>query len=271
MNVYCLPEKIRTHMESQRPGVTPLTVLRTSGSLGGRSGEAYIVAYDDGACAYSRETGQSEYQALPFSYAADLRNASVRREKYDSFLDLDIRGTAYSVRFSQYEEEAIRPMLERWTVVRAAAPMQSAPASVAPDERKTPDAGTASVPEGLSPAAVFAAALMFVASVDAEINPEEKAYIERIWPATGPVYEAAVIFHNAHNAEDLLPALPALSHQQKRCVLANAIDIAMSDGALRRAEQQVIRDLASAAGLDEQDIRTTYDVLLVKNQISVFT
>jgi tellurite resistance protein len=229
------------------------------------------VAYDDGGCAYSRETGQSEYLALPFCYATDLRRAAVRREKYDSFLDLDIRGTAYSLRFSQFEEDAIRPMIERWTAVRAAAPAQSTAAPVPSEERAAADAGTPALPEGLSPAAVFAAALMFVASVDAEIDAEEKAYIERFWPATGPVYEAAVVFHNAHSAEELFPALAALSHQQKLCVLANAIEIAMSDGALRRAEQHMIRDLAAAAGLDEKDSRAAYDVLLIKNQISVFT
>ncbi|OGV70436.1 MAG: hypothetical protein A3K19_12690 [Lentisphaerae bacterium RIFOXYB12_FULL_65_16] len=79
MNLYCLPEKIRSQMELSRPGLTPLTVLRTSGNLEGRSGEGYIVAFDDGACVYSRETGQSEYQALPFSYAADLQSVTVRR------------------------------------------------------------------------------------------------------------------------------------------------------------------------------------------------
>ena len=121
----------------------------------------------------------------------------------------------------------------------------------------------------LSPYVCGVAVLIFIAAVDEEIDPAEEEYIMRFSGGDNEVFQAAHRYYNEHEYEELMAAAGHLDHQQRLCVLANAMDLAMADGVLHKNEQEMVARFAEAAGLTEADITQIRDTLLVKNQVSV--
>eukprot|EP00828_Plagiopyla_frontata_P002273 TRINITY_DN10253_c0_g1_i2.p1 TRINITY_DN10253_c0_g1~~TRINITY_DN10253_c0_g1_i2.p1 ORF type:complete len:415 (+),score=65.78 TRINITY_DN10253_c0_g1_i2:163-1407(+) len=61
----------------------------------------------------------------------------------------------------------------------------------------------------------------------------------------------------------------ALDSQQSLCFYANMLETAMTDGVLKSEEQQMLRDFGKHMNIDADAIAKVWDVLLIKNQLSV--
>ncbi len=68
----------------------------------------------------------------------------------------------------------------------------------------------------------------------------------------------------------LAEATPCLTEGQKFCLLTSLIDCALADGDLASEEQQVISQFLKAFGLTETRLQTIFEVLVLKNDRSVF-
>jgi len=116
----------------------------------------------------------------------------------------------------------------------------------------------------------FIAVLMFMATVDEDIGEVEEHYLRRVCAGNAQLYQAAVLYHNSHTFDELLRTFPPVDEQQKLCVLANMTEVGMSDGVLHTSEQDLIQEFASHMSLREADVQAVNDILLLKNQLSVF-
>ena len=260
MNVFSLPAKIREQVEPILESSTVVAIARMRGSLGGSSGEGYIVALDDRMYVYSRSLGDYEYTQHEFYYMGDIQLLEMREERFSLMLELtSSKGEKLDMKFAKYQDENIVPIVQQWRSATGTAGQGPAPAAA-------PAAGE--VP-GMDPYVAGIAVLIFVAAVDNEIDPAEEEYILRFSGGENAVFQAAHSYYENHEYEELLAAIGVLDEQQKMCILANAMDLAMADGVLHKNEQELVTAFAEKVGISEDNVNRIRDTLLVKNQISV--
>ena len=118
---------------------------------------------------------------------------------------------------------------------------------------------------------VFCAALQLLVQVDGTVDPEEQHLANRIIGDPALANQANEWLRE-HGQDALLTALPKLlDRDQALCLLANLIEIAMVDGLLRSRERELLEAVQKALALTDNDYQAMYDILLIKNNLAVFT
>ena len=264
MNVHSLPAKVRELVAPILESSPAVSIARMRGSLGGSSGEGYIVAVSDRIYLFSRTLGEYEYSIRELYYKGDIQLLAIQEEKFSLMLVATTgTGEELSMKFAKYQDENLLPIVEQWQQASGNVP------AAAPSVQEAP-AAPAAVSEGaLSPYVAGVAVLIFVAAVDEDIDPAEEEYILRFAGGRSETFQAAYDYYSEHEYDELLAAMTEMDRQQKFCVLANAMDLAMADGVLHKSEQEVVAKFAQAADISENDITHIRDTLLVKNQVSV--
>ena len=117
----------------------------------------------------------------------------------------------------------------------------------------------------------FCAALCSVAMVDDTAHPAEMRMMQQTIDDSDLVM-AGIIYHRAVGSSELLSQLDErFDRKQKLCVLANMMAMAMVDGAIRGAELALLRHAAQTFAINKDDFGALYDVLLLKNNTSIFS
>jgi len=139
--------------------------------------------------------------------------------------------------------------------------------------------------EQMTPHLAFAVALLYMMSADGEIDNEEVGHLlsvlggEKSQSGTIGVgaqqqrlLDNAVRYRQRHTLEQFLQeATPLLSDAQKMCILTNLVDSSLSDGEAEPEEQQMFDTFIKAFGIDESRFRPFFEVIVLKNDRSVFT
>jgi len=106
--------------------------------------------------------------------------------------------------------------------------------------------------------------------VDGPTTATEQAAIRRVLGETPAEAQGADQLRK-HGLEPVLSALNAgLSLPQKRCLMANLLAVAMSDGLLRSAEQTLVDRFKGAMALSEDEFGTIREVLFTLHNLAVF-
>jgi uncharacterized tellurite resistance protein B-like protein len=260
MDFIFLPARVKSLLESIKPGKSPISLLRSNGDLEGGPGEGYVAAYDDKVFLFSKGMGEDEYQKFEASYGNGLAGVAIRKEKFNSFLDMNVGGKSFSIKFSSFEEGDLKPMLEKCSSDE----IQEAPVA----DVQLADEQPAAKSSEISPMTAFAAAMMHLAATDNEIVEEENDYIRKACYNDNDIIKAGYELYQSKSYEELLNEFSSLDHQQALCVMANLIELAMADGVLHRNQQEMIWKFAKAAGVSG-DYEKFREILLIKNQTTV--
>ncbi len=62
-----------------------------------------------------------------------------------------------------------------------------------------------------------------------------------------------------------------MNEHQKRCMLANMLEMAMRDGEFSGSEQTLIYEAATKLGIKKDDFNAIWNVILDKNCLSILT
>ena len=117
--------------------------------------------------------------------------------------------------------------------------------------------------------ALFAASLIAVTECDDERHEREVAYLRRVVDHPELLCAAQEELDSV-GVNGLLAALPGPLHEaQRKCLLTNALSVAMVDGELEVPEQELIEKLRGALGIPMLYYETVFRVLLIKNNLSV--
>lgn len=262
MNFSFLPNKIKKELEAVIADKVPISIARSSASVEGKAGEGYVVAYDDKIFMFSRELGDNEYT----QFSADLGNVGkvgVNKDGINTFLDLDLGGEQYSMKFSSFEEKNLKAIVDCW-ISKSGKPS----VGKAPETKVVADPTTPTV-SGFSPAIGLAASMMFIASIDDDISKEEDYYIIAMMGNDKQVLQAALAYYKSHSFQQLIAELNGLDDEQKLCFLANMMELGMKDGILHTSEMNLMREFSNAMNITEDQYDTIKQVLLIKNKISV--
>ncbi len=124
--------------------------------------------------------------------------------------------------------------------------------------------------DGLTPLIAFCAALHAMMAVDQSFSGEEQEVLQRL-VGNEQVVQAGVSYLQAHDLEFLLARLPSVMNPAQRgCLMNNLVGLAMVDGELNGAEQVLLERYRQALEIAEDDYREMYEILLLKNNLTVF-
>lgn len=275
MNFTFLPDKIKKVLESTIPGKVPASIICSSANLEGEPGEGYVIVYDDKVFLFSRKLGENNYLTLSGNYDNDIASIKTRKDKNNAFLDIDIAGKTFSIKFLTFEEKEVASLLKKWQSgkgVKNGAFKQTAginAESVETSEKK--DSYKTGSKATLSPAIGMCAALMYLSNVDSGIAKEEDTYITAVFSHDQSILQPALHYFKTHSFEELLNALSIINinNEQKLCILANILELGMRDGILHTCEQKMILRFVKAMNISEDEYQSIKQVLLIKNRISV--
>lgn len=266
MDLIFLPSKVKEFVEKTAAVKDMITCVRSNGSLTGKSGEGYMLLLPDKIILFTRDFGMDGYENAVIDIAKGLSGISLKHEKYHSYIDFDAGGKKYTLKYSGLDEKEIKPLTD--LLEQKAAPVAETAQPVAAKEETTSPAPQAQERK-ISPAAGMAAAMMYIAGSDEKFANEEEKCIRDSILNDEKVLEAGYEYYGSHTYENLIQDLAYLEHQQALCLLANMIEVGMSDGKLESMQQKMIWQFASAMKISEAEYRNFRDVLLVKNQTSI--
>jgi len=255
MDFTFLADRIKTHLLELQPDDKPLCVIRGSGGFNNEPGESYVIPYSDAIYLYNRKFSDPDFEVQTVALA-DISQLLLNQEAFSAVLSINA-GDVVTLKISSAEIANAELMLENFESCREIREqfVESVPQDAAEEQRISPLLGLTVV-------------LMFIATVDNAITDEEQEFIKRFCGSDDELYDKAYEYYQNHTFEETIGAL-ALNGQQKMCYLANIIELAMVDGVFDSREQKMIKRFADAADLNEAEVRTIRDVLLIKNQLSV--
>lgn len=269
MDFQFLPEKVRKLLEAKGASGAAITIFRTGGSLDGSPGEGYVAAYNDGAFFISRKMGESEYICRSGKYKGEMTDMDLESEKFNSILKFKLAGTEYEIKLSPFDEKNIHPMLERWRQINSCSGEATTEIPQPDEPNPTPQTQYSTSTNRISPLAALAAALMYVAGADNELDATEEAYIRRVCEDKRDELRTGMDYYHKNSFDRFLDAVRNLTKPQHLCIFANMTDLAMADGVIHASERQIINAFALAVGISDKTSQTIHEVLIVKNRTAV--
>lgn len=136
----------------------------------------------------------------------------------------------------------------------------------------------------MTPHKAFACSLIYCMGADGEMDPEEVGHLLSVLGGESSgggigvgannraLLDSAVRYCRQNRFENFLAeAAPLLTDAQKLCILTNMVDSAMSDGQAEMQEQELIGKAQQAFGISDEQFRPFFEVILMKNDRTVFT
>ena len=266
MNFSFLPTKIKEVLGRGAGKALPFSVSRSGTGMDGKPGETYVVVYEDKISIFSRSLGQNDYAVVTGIFPDDLHSISVSKEGAHARLEFDLAGRKGGLDFSPFEEKNLGVIVEKWKSAATGSAASSSSASGGDSSGESVPSVSGGV---LPPIQALAAALMYVAAVDGVVAKEENKYINSLRGIDKNGLKSAYEYYKAHSFDELLEtSLSGLEREQELCVLANMLEIGMSDGVLHRSEIVLAKDFARGVGIDDSEYNAVKQVLVIKNKIS---
>ena len=137
----------------------------------------------------------------------------------------------------------------------------------------------------MTPHLAFTCALLHIMHSDGQMDPEEVGQLLAVIGGKddgrgtiGVGAQAQQLLQSAQNllkskgyTQILAEAAPILTDAQKICILVNMVDSSLSDGQPEPQEQQIFGQTLQAFGISEERFRPFFEVIVLKNDRSVFT
>ena len=257
-----LPAEILQTFDASTLG-EPRVALRSLFDLDGNIGETHLVADGRVLHLFSRNLGGVfETTRLPLD---GIDHLSVGADGLYQVLRLTSNAQTRAVRLTSWDQPELDRLMAFWA---AAAPEGTNRAGEAAQVAPQPFAHQVRIPA--APRVLLAASLEAMAEVDGQTTAGERSAIQRVL-GDSPAETQGADYLRKHGLEPVLSALEAgLSLPQKRCLLANLLTVAMSDGLLRSTEQELIDRFKEAMAFKEDVFQPIHDVLLTLHNLAVF-
>ena len=128
-----------------------------------------------------------------------------------------------------------------------------------------------SEPIKLTPRLTLAVGLIYMMAADGQIEEEELGQIQSVVGNDVNLIQTAIKYVRSVKLDQFLVDAPALVNDaQKLCLLINVCDLLLSDGRADPTEQQLFHSMLNAFGVSQDTFKPYFDVILAKNNRSVF-
>jgi uncharacterized tellurite resistance protein B-like protein len=241
----------------------PKVVVRSSSDLEGNLGETYVAVDESSLYLFNRRPGEP-YRVVRFALR-DVEDVSLVPEGLYTNLEIIAGAQHPALRFPSWDKAELQRVVDCWQVASGRTSRHSG----TDGGGMPPCVGAVGSTVAVSPRVALSASLHAMAESDGEPCSREHEEIARILgdPA---VFDEGAAFLRQHGVEGLLASLnPLLNPAQKRCLVSNLLGLAMADGLLRSAEQQLADRFQSALAMPDSDFQSLRDTLITKHNLSV--
>lgn len=139
--------------------------------------------------------------------------------------------------------------------------------------------------EQMTPHLAFVTSLLYMMAADGEMDAEEVGHLLSVIGGSDDgrgnigvgaqnqkLLDSAMRYRKKHTLDQFLTeAAPVLTDAQRMCILVNLIDSSLADGQAEREEQELFGKFLQAFGVSEDRFRPFFEVIVLKNDRSVFT
>ncbi|MBF0219689.1 MAG: TerB family tellurite resistance protein [Gammaproteobacteria bacterium] len=136
----------------------------------------------------------------------------------------------------------------------------------------------------MTPHLAFATGLLYMMGADGEMDNEEIGHLLSVIGGASEggsigvgannkaLLDRAVKYSRKNSIDTFLTEVsPLLTEAQKLCMLVNMLDSSLSDGESEKEEQALFMKVINAFGISEETFKPLFDVIVLKNDRSVFT
>jgi uncharacterized tellurite resistance protein B-like protein len=117
----------------------------------------------------------------------------------------------------------------------------------------------------------LAVGLLYMMSADGEIGQEEIGQLRSVVGNDDALLGTAIKYLKAGSIDRYLADAPAvMTQEQKLCLLINACDSLLADGAAAASEQQLFYRMLTAMGVSEADFQPYMATIALKNNKQLF-
>lgn len=243
-----LPAKLDSQFR-ELCGVEPTTVARALSDLDGKAGATWVATDTTRLVFFCRSSSSGNFNMKPYRYA-DASAFDVQDDGKFAFMHITFPDRKIDLKFSSMEQMTIDKLESYWTPV-------------------TED-NDVKAPAQLTPMLIFLASLQALIQADRDLASQELGWIQENMIDTNALRRAGAWLREndlnqlvAHINEDL-------NQEQKACLHANLISLAMADGAYRAKEAEVINQIREAIGLPPEKHDRVFDLLRARSDIKVF-
>jgi hypothetical protein len=121
----------------------------------------------------------------------------------------------------------------------------------------------------ITPFEALGAMLLGVAGSNDDLEDHQVFFILRT--VDRPILDIGFVYYEQYRLERLLERMNlVLSMAQRLAIVANVLDLAMSDGYYRSAERRFVRMIRDFLRIDEKSYNEIYQVMMMKHDLGVF-
>ncbi len=268
-----VPKELLHHFTSTRNGNSPAVKLRALSDINNRLGETYLLGDEQVMILFFGKLGK-ERETLELSFQ-DVTDAVASERKPFVFLEMHVGDESLKMKFPMFDLHKIHQFIEHYRRYRGLAEEQAVvepiEAAEPSDLMKIPMIGELSIiAPRLTPRIGFAAALHAMAYVDDDLADEELKNLELI-VRDKHILDAGLGYWRNKGTSELMKELAAkLEQPQKRCLLANLLELAMVDGTLLAEEQEFLEHVCNMFEIGSDDFMAIFDILYLKNNTTIF-
>ncbi len=244
-----LPEAVKNTLGLPE-GTEPDFVLRGSGGISGRSGESYVIALGHEIFLFEREFGATVFNPIRLDAREPDMKTELQRDTFSSLLNIG----GHEIKLSNFEAGTAAMLVDRIQEFR----------------RET------SEEREVEPTPYLLLLMMLTdlgirSGKDRTLAPiSENFIVNEICSGNRKFFLTAKALYEQQRLEDVFQAL-TLNEHQKRCMLANMLEMAMRDGEFSTSEQNLIYETAAKLGIRKNDFDAIWNVILDKNCLSILT
>ena len=247
-----LPEKILAAYKERCHDDSPLHTLRALTDIVGNLGETYMLS--DGKSILFCSAGLGENHHYYSHEIKDVLIKSLREERPFAYLDLKSQNNDMKLKFAAYDIGELNQMLKNCGECQ---------------ESSTDENIYSSLPD-LTPTVGLCAALQAVSHINQDVSLHEMKTLEVIMPDPGLLQKGLLYWKYVGNDRLISELTTLLSDDQKKCLLANLLEVAMADGVLKIEEKKFLEQMRKEFSIDATEFNTVFDILVIKNNLSVF-
>jgi uncharacterized tellurite resistance protein B-like protein len=124
----------------------------------------------------------------------------------------------------------------------------------------------------LTPQAGLLLSAMVMIAIDGDVDDDELSIIRRLDRSDKTdAWDSALKAWKAKSRSECIQlSAGSMNSEQRLTTIANLIDIAMADGVLVGAEQQLLEDFVKAFEISREKIEQIVNVISIKNNKSIF-
>lgn len=244
-----LPDKLAQEF-TELCSTQPVDVARGLTDLDGGSGATWMASDGTKLVFFCRPAGGGDFLPLVYDYN-DVTSFQLDDDGNFTFIKAGLPDRDVKLKFSSHDQMTLARFAGHWKPVTETAANEGAPAC-------------------LTPLLALCAALQAMVQSDQKVDPAEMEWM-RDRNVDMQTLRRAGAWLRANGVEKLLQHTKMLFNEdQKHCLLANLLSLAMADGVFRSKEAGLIERFRVELDVPEEQYRQIYETLLARANVGVF-